>query len=336
MNKKVGKVVFLILSYSSTIKAAHAGFKVENVQFGIKSGYQIYDNGYSSPTSFGWGGYVNIDINNPWSFEGGVLFLGEAKEVNHNVGAFNSAELSALYNFNLTHENDWFLKGGIAPWFGYMTVPNGEQRYEYGMSPLFGIGYQTHIYNSFYGRLEYQYIHNLGGDSIGYTNSHFLTLGLSWRKQKSFLVKEDVINTNVGRPTSTLRDENMSDMPPSLITRSIYGSFLFDTNSSILKLPKPFNSLDAARQLIKQGCQLFNIKAEGYSDGSGHYEYNRWLSERRVRNVANYITHALGSQEKPIILWHGSDRFIENSSNNISFYERRVDVEFEFRCLNNE
>lgn len=329
-------VLLSLTGYASSISVAHAKAKVENVQFGIKSGYQLYDNGYNYPSSFGWGGYVNIDIDEPWSVEAGLLLLGEAKEKNRNIGAFNSAELSALYSLNLFHENDLFFKGGIAPWFGYMTVPNGGQGYEYGISPLFGLGYQTHIYDTFYGRLEYQYIPNLGGGSIGYTDSHFLSLGVSWRKKTSLLVKEEDIHANIGRPTQTSKHTDLSNNRPSLVIRTIYGSFLFDTNSPILKLPKPFSSLDAARQLVKQGCQLANIKAEGYSDSSGHYKYNQWLSERRVRNAANYVSHALGSKKEPKISWYGSERFNENSISNVSFYERRVDIEFEFKCFDDE
>ncbi len=326
-------LVVAIVTYNTASRAEYVDPSYDGAKFGIKSGYQVYANGYNSPTSFGWGGYINLDMAEPWSFEAGLLFLGEAEENNRNIGAFNSAELSALYSFNLNSESELFVKGGIAPWFGYMTVPNGGQGYEYGLSPLFGIGYQVPLYKSFYGRLEYQYIPNLGGSTIGYTDSHFLSLGVSWRNKKPFLVKEDEVGKDVGRAASIVKNTKPIDEPSSLITQSIYGSFLFDTNSSVLKLPKPFHSLDTARQLVKQGCQLVNVKAKGYSDSSGQYKYNQWLSERRVRNVSNYITHALGSEKQPKISWHGSERFMENSPNNVSFYERRVDIQFEFKCF---
>lgn len=256
--------------------STRAGFS----EFGLKGGYQLYNNDLGRPSTFGKGMFINTPLVESLSLEGGLLLLGEAEESNHYIGAFNVAEISTLYHYELPYDKKLFAKAGIAPWFGYLTLPNGEQAYDYGVSPILGVGYSFPLYGSVYGRLEYQYLHNLGGDSVGYTDSHFLSLGVSWRSANGALLHKKEMDTETSNslPVLSSSDELMKPsaqldtgkhatiLSPDLESRSIYGSWWFDTNSSALYVPKPFQVLDAARKMVVKGCELNGIEVQGYAD----------------------------------------------------------------------
>ncbi|MHA2774045.1 OmpA family protein [Vibrio harveyi] len=326
----------LALPFVITLQSAQA----ECAEFGVKGGYNVYSNDLSSPSTFGVGIFMNTSLSESWSLEGGALSLGEAKENNANIGAFNFAEISALYHWDLPHDQQVFAKAGVAPWFGYMTASNGGQGYEYGASPIVGVGYTFPLYDRFYGRLEYQFVPNLGGDVIGYTDSHLISLGLSWRT--SHYGDESSYAATLNSPSQLDATSMKGKLPSSVavvtpknkVERELYGSWLFDINSSVLVVPKSFTVLDKARQLLSQGCKVSAIDVEGYADGIGGDKYNQWLSERRARKVAKYLAHALGKKSEVAVNGFGSER--SSGRAEISFYERRVDFRFRFQCLREE
>ncbi|EPW6410895.1 OmpA family protein [Vibrio vulnificus] len=337
----IGSIVWIMLLLIVPYSA-----RADSPELGVKGGYQVYNNNLGSPSTFGKGVFVNIPLIDSWLFESSLLLLGEAKESNANTGAFNIAELSALYSWDLPYNQKFFLKGGAAPWFGYMTASNGGQGYEYGVSPVVGLGYSFPLYDDFYGRLEYQYFSNLGGDAIGYTDSHFVTLGLSWRAGRASL-RENVDRSVTTAPhsdsylhskesTSERNKQNSIAVNASSVSkttsleREIYGSWLFDHNSSVLVIPKPFMVLDRARNMLSQGCKVSAVEVEGFADGAGEDAYNLWLSKRRASKVVKYLTHALGFEGDVVMNGFGSER--SGLRADVSFYERRVDFRLNFQC----
>lgn len=320
-------------------------FTVGASEIGVKGGYQLYSNDLGNPTSLGKGVFMNTPISDVWSLEGGLLLLGEAEEDNHNIGAFNAAELSALYSWELDY-GELIGKAGVAPWLGYMTMPNGEQDYEYGLTAVLGAAYRFPLYGPFNGRVEYQFLPNLGGAAIGYTNSHFVSLGLSWRTDNVPLLASDsspVLASPYADITQMPVDSHgsASEATPAVphassdgkaapqTTRILYGTWLFNNNSSVLVVPKPFNVLDKARHLVSQGCSVSAIDVGGYADGTGEDKYNQWLSKHRAKKVAQYLMHALSGKYEVAVSSFGSER--SSGRADVSFYERRVD--FRIQCV---
>lgn len=336
-------------------------------EFGVKGGFNLYDNNLSSPSTAAQGFFMNAPLSERWSLEGGLILLGEVEENNQNKGAFNAVELSGMYHIPTIDEQYAFIKVGVAPWFGYMDTASGEQAYEYGTSPLLGIGYGFHLYQNLWGRFEYQYISNLGGNVIGQADTHLFSIGIAWRSgnansysvvsqyQDGSRTSESDFNElassnshfreKISHPNdiAVISLESKSHSESSVITpngqnieRHLYGTWLFDNNSSELVVPKPFRVLDTARHwLSSQACVLRDLDVAGYSDAVGSEAYNLWLSQRRAQKVAAYLKSATNAYDSVAVSWHGNKR-LRHQQQEENSYERRVDFQMTFLCVESD
>lgn len=117
--------------------------------------------------------------------------------------------------------------------------------------------------------------------------------------------------------------------PQQPVIHHIFGSWFFEHDSSALLVPRPFDSLDAARNMVASGCQVTSISSQGYADSSGDYEYNKRLSDTRASIVSQYIKHALNSDVDAFVAGRGS---VMSHNNNHSQYERLVNFALTFVC----
>lgn len=62
----------------------------------------------------------------------------------------------------------------------------------------------------------------------------------------------------------------------------------FEFNSSIIK-PESYPILDEAVKTMKNNPN-YNLDIAGHTDNMGEADYNQWLSERRAKSVADYLT----------------------------------------------
>ncbi|MCG9731122.1 OmpA family protein [Shewanella sp. Isolate13] len=338
-------LISALLLGSLTLSSFNANAQEDDsIEFGLKMAYQRYANHMHSPDTFAYGFFANKTIDKRFSIEAGLLSLGEGVEANGNRGGFYLAEFSALYD--VVGEGGLFLKAGIAPWAGYLTTPKKQTDYDYGFSPVLGAGYQFPLFDDWSGRLEYQFISELGKDNTGTANSHLLSFSLvccgapnrdDYRAAKSVQypdpqeVERVRAFTQAGAVTAVKNTRE-----PALVLRSeheVFGSWYFNTNSSQLRLSYPMAAIDRAREFIAKGCELKATTINGYADGVGGAKYNVWLAERRALNVQDYLTKALGgSLGRLNALSSGYDRADVNLAPIANLFERRVDYVFTFQC----
>ncbi len=324
--------LFISLLYGCS---AHA-----SIEIGGKFGYQVYNNNYENPNSYNLGFFINVPVTQYFAIETGMTTLGQAIEVNGNKGGFDTFEASLLYS-PLKHEQGLFFKLGIAPWIGDMKTTSNYQLYDKGITGLLGAGYSHSIYKNFYGRIEYQFLPDLGGYNIGYTDSHSMSLGLSWKfgshigeekfKAPSQPSSEIKISNSIGTIKYLNKDKRS-------IEKIYQTSFFFDIDSSSISKREHVNN-DRLFKLIKNDlesekqCKINSMSINAYSDGTGRYKYNMHLSEKRAQSVSSWVTKQLNTNEKASIAWHGAKLFKQfdySQKNTIS--ERRVDLEMKITC----
>ncbi|MBN2564711.1 MAG: OmpA family protein, partial [Candidatus Eisenbacteria bacterium] len=86
-----------------------------------------------------------------------------------------------------------------------------------------------------------------------------------------------------------------------------FGSgILFDVSKSDLKLEARQNLTELAGILNKY--EDTNILMEGHTDSDGAEDYNLALSERRVREVANYLAMQGVSAPRMTVTWYGESQ----------------------------
>jgi outer membrane protein OmpA-like peptidoglycan-associated protein len=92
-----------------------------------------------------------------------------------------------------------------------------------------------------------------------------------------------------------------------------FGSgILFDTDKSELKAEAKQNIDDLA--VILQKYNDTNILLAGHTDSQGSEEYNMALSERRVREVANYLAMQGVSAPRMTVTWYGESQPVADNS----------------------
>lgn len=86
----------------------------------------------------------------------------------------------------------------------------------------------------------------------------------------------------------------------TLPTKANEEECIYDTQSQTLLLNYTFDQYrltDSQHQILKQYVELVgddvDIVVEGHADSTGRERYNKWLSERRAREVSLYLKGAL-------------------------------------------
>jgi len=81
----------------------------------------------------------------------------------------------------------------------------------------------------------------------------------------------------------------------------------FDFDSSVLR-PEAKQELDKAVEIIKQDPTITRIEVAGHTCDIGTAAYNKGLSERRARAVANYLIDHGVDQNRLVIVGYGEER----------------------------
>lgn len=230
----------------------------------------------------GGGVFGGYQINNWLAIEGGYDYLGNMQfNGNHGVPGTKmksqGLQLSLKTSYGLT--DDWDLYGRFGA-MGYRaeTDTAGHNRFETGVRPLVAVGTEYALTKSWAGRLEYQWVSNVGNaNQIGLSaDESSVTAGVVYRfgqhddapvvapapveapapEAKTFNLKSDVM---FGYDSATLTDEG---------------------KAAIAQL---YNSPDL------QAAKGHSTMVIGYSDRTGQAEYNQQLSARRAQAVADEL-----------------------------------------------
>lgn len=244
----------------------HVGFDRDNVGGGVFTGYQM----------------------TPWlAVEGGYDYLGNM-QFNGRNGASGSQmksqgiQLSLKASYALTDAWDLYGRAGA---MGYRAESDikGHNRFDTGVRPLAAVGTEYAFNKNWAGRLEYQWVSNVGNENqIGATSDvSSVTAGLSYR----FGQHDDapVSVTPVAAPAPAAEPQRFN----------LTSDVMFGYDSATLTA----QGKAAVNQLYQSpGMQPVKNKTTvviGYSDRTGAADYNQQLSAQRAQAVADELI-ALG------------------------------------------
>lgn len=306
MKKNIYLVGLFLLSAPCWVMAdrtSQSNYLLPNWYYGAGIGLGYYDNGGNSQAyddkrdNLAGTVYLGYQITPYFASELGYQFLGEA-EANYEqgdiTGHFEQIVLMARLGYPVTAAFYPYAKIGGAAWFGESNGlrPASDQ----GFSPAVGVGFEYVFTPRLLGRIEYQYTDELGDESLGYTNHHLTTVGLTWRFGFSSsatpiatLSKSDAVAPIV--PVVEAKPVTQPTEPRQFVyseqkTQSKHSSNLFAHNSSVLANRDTLKDSLAFLQQHPSATAIIT----GYTDSSGSEQYNLWLSERRAKSVAIYLS----------------------------------------------
>lgn len=329
MKHKLIYLALLPLSFSTLASDMPSDSPFQSYWYaGAGLGQGHYSNG-SNPQSydsvrdrFAGSVYLGYQVNPYLAPELSYQFLGSAYsnyEQGQISGDFQQVVLAARFGYPLTKSLYSYVKVGGAGWFG-----DGEglrSGSEQGVSPIAAAGIEYALTPRLTGRLEHQYTDSLGADSIGYTDHHLTTLGLSWRFGHS---------APVTAPTPEVVTQ-VVELPPVVQTvekrQFVYseqkGNSLFAHNSSALDSTSQFADVV---NFLKQHPSASAV-ITGHTDNTGSDKYNLWLSERRAISVANYLVSQGVQSSQLTSIGKGSAAPVANNATDTGrAMNRRVEI----------
>lgn len=338
MSIKINKIYLsplcLISSFSLYSLPLYAA---QDAEIGAKLGYHIYDNQLSSPDSWAAGIYTQIGLTPRWGAELSLYQLGKTKERNKGglSGGFTVADSSVRYNWLTNNQDEFFVKAGPAFWLG-----KNNNSYDTGVAPLVGVGYEHTLNDYWKSRIEYQFIDGLGTEKIHHTDSHLISLGLSWRATNT---KGDAVTL---RPATDIISDPVpatalspSEPDPSSVSEPIMAqenketliiqtTHYFDIASDQVATDYRLESLFERYP----NCLPTSAKYQGFADNTGSRQFNLDLSHTRAENKAQSIRERFASEFAEEIQWYGNQHFDETDPMIPDIQYRRVDVELTMQC----
>lgn len=297
---------------------------------GAKAGTMYYQNACEDwnlgcdGNDAAYGLFTGYQLSQHFAFEAAYLDLGEATAIYPEstgneayVGSMTAIELSVLARININKYWDMTAKLGTFSWQGNNQGPY-TKRSDSGWAPMAGVGLEYRLSPAWIARLEYQYIDKLGSDSIGGSNGHLATLGISYRFGLNTLPPASspaVAPTNL--PTA-IRTEPASVAPTHPELRTVI-RFNFDS-SQITETSDLRKALDILQDTSAR------VQLSGYTDQLGSTEYNMALSKRRALAVVNYLTaNGVSAQQ---IDWQAFGETSPVAANTLSsrYLNRRVEL----------
>lgn len=277
----------------------------------------------SDSTDAGFNVFVGRHLTPHWFAELSYTDLGAATLENSNANVQGNPEFS--YKTPALHlgywlfdpQNTWNIygKAGLAAIQNDVDDPRVTYAKETGVQFATGAGLQFQFKDRWFARLGLDFFDvdaTYGGIMVG------TYLG----KHKHDLVHtkpEPEVFTEVPLPTPMpIMEETIVESAPELECWSYEGempTIYFDTDSSTLNWESK-EKLDRVAEDLQQNT-LLTIGIYGYADSRGSESYNRDLSERRVKAVANYLLslgisevqfmHEARGEQNPVLSGSGSE-----------------------------
>lgn len=309
---------------------------------GIGFGQGYYSNGgnplsYDSVRNrFAGTAYLGYQVNPYLSSELNYQYLGSAYakyaqgDIQGDVnGYFQQITLAARLGYPLTQSLYPYIKLGGAGWFGESEgLRSGSEQ---GFSPIVGMGIEYAFSTRLSGRLEYQYTDSLGTESIGYTDHHLTTLGLTWR----FGFSSPATSSKIVAPSVPPAETHIAvvpapDMAPkktierrTFVASEQKNNNVFAHNSTVLENKTAFSEAVS----FLQAHPSSTAKVAGHTDSSGSEKYNQLLSERRAQAVANYLISMGIDAARLTVVGYGEQHPVaDNTQESGRAMNRRVEI----------
>ncbi|MFG6656109.1 porin OmpA [Scandinavium sp. M-37] len=289
----VALMVLNACAVSTAFAAGDAGTWYGGAKFGWShyadvSGNKNFNESLNASNDFnvdhdnvGGGVFGGYQINDWLAVEGGYDYLGNAQfNGNHGVNGAKmksqGLQLSLKTSYALT--SDWDLYGRFGA-MGYRAETDvaGKNNFETGVRPVVAAGTEYAFNKNWAGRLEYQWVSNVGNSNqIGLSSDiHSVSAGIVYR----FGQHDDVAPAVVAAPV----------VAPEVKTFNLKSDVMFGYDSATLteEGKAAINQLYNSPEM--QSAKNNSTTVIGYSDRTGKAEYNQELSARRAQAVADQL-----------------------------------------------
>ena len=273
-----------------------------------------------------WGAFWGYDFNRNVALELSYNELGESKALYPNwpgefTGGLRATDLSLKFSHTIYRQTRIFAKVGAAYWKSKVEAI-GFRDDDDDWSPLGGVGLEFPFSGHWAGRIEYQYIDELGNNRVGETDSHFLNFGLVYN-----------FSSRAPKPVVQPRQETRPVYRPEpqriTIDEHLNGPlFAFDRSDL-----RNTSAVEPVLRILRDNPDT-SVRVIGHTDSKGTNAYNQGLSERRANAVARYLTSNGISSSRISTVGHGEEHPVaDNSTDQGRAQNRRV--EFEINGLKN-
>ena len=212
-----------------------------------------------------------------------------------------------------------------------------------GLSSLAGRGYPSRIYGFNYGTFLWDMENNIPisqsekyqilfgyGKELSYKSLQYKMNIISSYKIYDSITKEEE-ERDRRELEENLNNENnitVETVPEGLVLR--LGEILFDTDSYTLKNESK-ETIDNIIEAIKKTYPDREIIVQGHTDNTGSEEYNKTLSERRAKTVADYILPNLNHDKLSYSGFGDKEPIAPNDTAEGRSKNRRVDIIIKLR-----
>ena len=212
-----------------------------------------------------------------------------------------------------------------------------------GLSSLAGRGYPSRIYGFNYGTFLWDMENNIPisqsekyqilfgyGKELSYNSLQYKMNIVSSYKIYDSITKEEE-ERDRRELEENLNNENnitVETVPEGLVLR--LGEILFDTDSYTLKNESK-ETIDNIIEAIKKTYPDREIIVQGHTDNTGSEEYNKTLSERRAKTVADYILPNLNHDKLSYSGFGDKEPIAPNDTAEGRSKNRRVDIIIKLR-----
>ncbi|MGY1495031.1 OmpA family protein [Aeromonas dhakensis] len=245
--------------------------------------------------ALGAGVFAGYDINNWLAVEAGYDYFGNMKAdypaLGHQdvtapySGSVQGIELGAKPYYALNDHVQLFTKVGTLAW--WTDVTGDEVGYQYhardnGWSPMLGAGVEMAMTDNLSARLEYQWFHNVGGESTGGSSINLLSMGVAYRFGAKPVAPAVPA---VAMTVQALQSNGMLHIQLDEFTDGM----LFTFDSAALT-PAIITALQPVLDKMHKSPWT-RLTIEAHTDSLGPTVYNQKLSQRRAAAVADYFEH---------------------------------------------
>ncbi|MGN0920712.1 MAG: porin [Cellvibrio sp.] len=268
----------------------------------------------------GWGVFWGYDFNRNVALELSYNELGNpharypgwGPEIEGDV---RETDLALKFSHNIYRQTRIFAKIGAAYWKTKVETL-GYRNDDDGWRPLAGVGLEFPFSGHWAGRIEYQYVDDIGNNEIGHANPHFASFGLVYNF--SSRAPKPVV-----KPREEVRPAPRPEPQRITIDEHLNGP-LFAFDSAELRNT---GAVEPVLRILRDNPDT-TVRIEGHTDSVGTNAYNQGLSERRAAAVARYLSSNGISSSRISTLGRGEESPVaDNSSDSGRAQNRRVEFE---------
>ncbi|CAH7407485.1 Outer membrane protein A precursor [Vibrio chagasii] len=330
------KGVLLALTVTGLLPLSQPVFATqdnEHAYIGARMGWSNYQdacaNAYDKceEDALGYGLYAGYQFL-PWlAIEAGATDYNKV-DASYPAGSVQSrafgAELTAKLSYELTETLDVYTRLGA----GYQSIKkestvagklDGDS-----FSPVGALGLDYSLSKDWSVRGEYQFTDGIGDGSTAKSDLHFTSLGLTYHFGQSS--QELTTQTPVVTENNDSRNIINNKVENKQKEISLSTETLFETDSYKIKSFSAIKNIANDIKYYQQGSVL----VVGHSDSIGSTDYNQSLSEKRAKEVADYLREQGINSSRIKVQGMGELSPVASNDNEEGrALNRRVDVTYE-------